>query len=114
MDTSSPTIPAETARHVLAHFGADGGIPAGSFTQQLITTIAMADMVNKAKLAGAFPDYTAAVIGAEYDPDGIAFLQRLAASDVDGPAQCSVCKSTVGPFVPGHPVRCEDCAGGGQ
>lgn len=35
------------------------------------------------------------------------------APTADGPRKCA-CGDTAGPFVPGHPVRCEDCAGGGQ
>ncbi|MCP3820118.1 hypothetical protein NLX86_19055 [Streptomyces sp. A3M-1-3] len=78
MSTETPTIPAETAAHVLFHFGR-GGYQAGSFTQHLIALIARADMVNKAKLAAVYPDYAAAVIAMEYDPNGIAALQKIAA-----------------------------------
>lgn len=78
MSTSSPTIPAETARHVLWHYGQDGGHQPGSFTQRLMEAFAAADMVNTAKLANAYPDYAAAFIAANLDPDGIASLQRIA------------------------------------
>ncbi len=77
MSTSAPTIPAETANHVLFHFGR-GGYQAGSFTEYLIHALCAADMVNKAKLAEVYPDYAAAVIAMEYDPDGVANLQRIA------------------------------------
>ncbi|TVL89821.1 hypothetical protein [Streptomyces sp. SAJ15] len=76
----TPAIPAETANHVLWHYG-HGGYQAGTFTQHLISAFATADMVNKAKLAEVYPDYAAAVIAAEYDPDGIANLQRIAGGD---------------------------------
>lgn len=74
---TAPSIPAETANHVLFHFGR-GGYQAGRFTQHLIAALAAADMTNKAKLANAYPDYAAAVIAIEYDPDGVANLQRVA------------------------------------
>lgn len=74
---TAPTIPAETANHVLWHYG-HGGYQAGTFTQHLISALATADMDNKAKLANAYPDYAAAVIAIEYDPDGVTNLQRIA------------------------------------
>lgn len=80
MSTSTPAIPAETANHVLFHFGY-GGYQAGSFTQPLIQAIAAADVVNQDKLATVYPDYVAAVHAYQYDPDGIANLQRIAAGE---------------------------------
>ncbi|MFG3660289.1 hypothetical protein [Streptomyces sp. NPDC047706] len=77
MSTSSPTIPADVAAHVLSHFGR-GGYPAGDWTETLITLIDRADMVHRAKLADAFPEYGAAVLLAKYDEEGIATLQRIA------------------------------------
>lgn len=74
---TAPEIPAKTANHVLFHYG-HGGYQAGTFTQHLIAALATADMTNKAKLADAYPDYAAAVIAIEYDPDGVANLQRIA------------------------------------
>ncbi|MGW3196251.1 hypothetical protein ACWDBD_17025 [Streptomyces sp. NPDC001118] len=82
MSTSSPTIPAEIARHVLWHYGKDGGHQPGSFTQRLMEAFAAADMVNTAKLANAYPDYAAAFIAANLDPDGITNLQRIAQGDM--------------------------------
>ena len=76
------TIPAETAAHVLFHYGRDGGYQAGSFTDQLITTIDMADPGNRDKLAAGFPDYVAAVVAIQYDPQGVARLQEIAAGQV--------------------------------
>lgn len=74
---NQPTIPAETANHVLFHFGY-GGYQAGSFTQPLIQAIAAADVINQEKLATVYPDYVAAVHAYQYDPNGIANLQRIA------------------------------------
>ncbi|MET9956678.1 hypothetical protein ABZ135_34740 [Streptomyces sp. NPDC006339] len=75
-------IPAETAAHVLFHYGRDGGYQAGSFTEQLITAIDMADPANRDKLAAGFPDYVAAVVAIQYDPNGVHHLQRIAAGQV--------------------------------
>lgn len=77
MSTETPTIPAETANHVLFHFGY-GGYQAGTFTQLLIPAIVAADVINQDKLALGFPDYVAAVHAYQYDRDGIANLQRIA------------------------------------
>jgi len=74
---NQPSIPAETASHVLFHYGR-GGYQAGSFTEHLIKTIDMADPDNRDLLALAFPDYVAAVIAIQYDRDGVAQLQAIA------------------------------------
>ena len=76
------TIPAETAAHVLFHYGRDGGYQAGTFTEQLITTIDMADPGNRDKLAAGFPDYVAAVVAIQYDPQGVTCLQQIVAGQV--------------------------------
>ncbi|MFE2324651.1 hypothetical protein ACFXD5_12150 [Streptomyces sp. NPDC059385] len=76
--SNTPTIPAETARHVLAVFG-HGGVRPGRFGEQLISLIAGADLQNMARLADAFPAETEAVRMAQYDNDGIAKLQAIAA-----------------------------------
>ena len=76
------TIPAETAAHVLFHYGRDGGYQAGTFTEQLITTIDMADPGNRDKLALGFPDYVAAVVAIQYDPQGVTRLQQIATGQV--------------------------------
>lgn len=74
---SHSVIPAETARHVLAHFGR-GGINPGRFGQQLLELISGADLQNMARLADAFPAEVEAVRMAQYDNDGIAKLQAIA------------------------------------
>lgn len=78
MNSETPTISAETANHVLFHYGR-GGYQAGSFTEHLIKTIDMADPDNRDRIALGFPDYVAAVVAIQYDRDGIAHLQRIAA-----------------------------------
>jgi hypothetical protein len=114
MSTNSPTIPAETARHVLWHFGADGGWQPGSFTQRLLDAFAAADMENTAKLAGAYPDYAAAFMAAQLDPDGIANLQRIAGAEAvaeESPApQCP--EALFNPEYPGGLLRCVAPPGG--
>lgn len=79
MSTQTPVITEETAMHVLWHYGREGGIQAGSFTQNLITTIDMADPANRDKLALGFPELVAAVTAIQYDRDGVQHLQQIAA-----------------------------------
>lgn len=79
------TIPAETAAHVLFHYGRPGGYQAGSFTEQLIKSIDMADEDNRDKLALGFPAYVAAVVAIQYDPNGVAALQQIASGEADFP-----------------------------
>ncbi|MFE0650997.1 hypothetical protein ACFVZH_20650 [Streptomyces sp. NPDC059534] len=75
MDSITP----EVANHVLFHYGR-GGCQAGSFTEQIIKSIDMADPANRDKLALGFPDYVAAVAAIQYDPDGVANLTAIATS----------------------------------
>lgn len=72
-----PSIPAEVANHVLAHFGASG-YQAGSFTTHLLCAFATADETNFNQLAFAFPEYAAAVAAIQYDPHGVTRLQTIA------------------------------------
>jgi hypothetical protein len=102
MSTSNPTIPADVAAHVLFHYGREGGYQAGSFTEQLLTTISMADPANTTRLGLGFPDYVAAVTAIQYDPNGVARLQDLAAG------RCTRCKNDDGPNTPAG--LCEACA----
>lgn len=74
---TQPSIDAETANHVLFHFGA-GGYQAGSFTTHLLSAFATADEVNFHRLAAAFPEYGAAVGAMQYDPHGVTNLQAIA------------------------------------
>jgi hypothetical protein len=78
-------IPRRIADHVLAHFG-HGGYQAGSFTRNLILTIASADPGNQRKLALGFPEYVAAVQLAQLDDDGITRLQAISAAEAGGPS----------------------------
>jgi hypothetical protein len=82
MNTSSPSIPADVAAHVLFHYGHDGGYQAGSFTTSLLTTIGTADPSNMDRLAAGFPEYVAAVTAIQYDPDGVAHLQAIVRGEV--------------------------------
>jgi hypothetical protein len=82
MDTDSPIIPAETARHVLWTFGREGGYRPGSFTQRLIELLAHADAANLTKLAQSFPAEAEAVRMAQYDEDGVARLYTIATGEV--------------------------------
>ncbi|MFG7942929.1 hypothetical protein [Streptomyces cacaoi] len=74
---NAPTITPAIASQVLSHYG-QGGYPAGSWGQKLISLIATADELNFIPLADAFPAYAAAVTAMQYDPDGAAYLQRIA------------------------------------
>lgn len=82
MSTSSPTIPPDVAAHVLFHYGREGGYQAGSFTEQLLTTIGMADPANRNRISLGFPDYVAAVVAIQYHPDGVARLQAIVRGEV--------------------------------
>lgn len=101
MSTSSPTIPADVAAHVLFHFG-HRGIPAGDWTASLITLIDSADLTNLARFGAAFPDYVAAITAMKYDPDGVELLKDLAAG------RCTRCKNDDGPNTAAG--LCEACA----
>lgn len=102
MSTSSPTIPADVAAHVLFHYGRDGGYQAGGFTDTLILAIDRADPANRDRLAAGFPDYVAAVTAIQYDPAGVERLQDIAAG------RCTRCKQDDGPNTPTG--LCESCA----
>lgn len=78
MSTTTPVITEDTARHVLWHYGRPGGIQAGSFTENLIVTIDMADLPNRALIALGFPELVAAVALIKDDPHGVLRLQQIA------------------------------------
>lgn len=101
MSTKTTAIPADVAAHVLFHFG-HKGIPAGEWAESLITLIARADMVHKAKLTAAFPDYAGAVLLAQYADNGVSVLKDIAAG------RCTRCKQDDGPLTPSG--LCEPCA----
>lgn len=82
MSLTSPTIPPQTARHVLWTFACAGGYQPGSFTQKLLELLASADPANTAKLGLAFPAEAAAVRMAKNDADGIAKLTAIANGEV--------------------------------
>jgi len=71
-------ISAETARHVLFHYGRPGGWRPGRFTQLLMEAIDAADAVHKARLRAAYPELVDAMNLAANQPDGVARLQKAA------------------------------------
>jgi hypothetical protein len=71
-------ISPQTAQHVLHHFGRAGGMEPGTFTTNLITTIAAADHAQFARLASLYPEIATAIEVAKHDPDGITKLQMIA------------------------------------
>jgi len=78
MCTQTPVITEETARHVLWHYGAPGGIQAGRGTETLLVAIDAADMVTVEKLRLGFPELVAAMLTAKNDMDGIDRLKKNA------------------------------------
>lgn len=79
MQSSAPaTISAETARHVLFHYGRPQGYRPGSFTRQLMATIDAADADHTARLRSAYPDLVDAMNLAANERDGIAHLTAIA------------------------------------
>lgn len=104
MSTNSPTIPPETARHVLWTFGHKGGYQPGTYHQKLLDLLAYAPPVELAKLAQVYPAESEAVRMAKYDEDGISRLKSAAG------LVCIRCGDEDGPFVgaPRQPL-CEAC-----
>lgn len=105
MSTTSPTIAPETARHVLWHYGADGGYQPGSFTQKLMQAIDAADVIHKARLRAAYPELVDAMNQAANREDGIRHLQAGLGITV-APLRCK-CGDEDGPFT--EDGLCEDC-----
>ncbi|MFC5802750.1 hypothetical protein [Streptomyces formicae] len=83
MNTETPTIPPETARHVLWLHGADGGYRPGSFTQRLMGAICAADRANTELLRTIYPALVAAIDMAANHDDGIEKLQAIANRKAD-------------------------------
>lgn len=106
MSTETPTIPAETARHVLWHWGQDGGAQPGSFTQKLMQAIDSADRINTEMLRVVYPQLVAALKST--DPDMVATLKRIAAGDQSTAPRCPRCGDKDGPFTAAG--YCEACA----
>lgn len=102
MSTSSPTIPPDVAAHVLFHYGRDGGYQAGGFIESLVTAIDRADPTHRDLLGLGFPEYVAAVVAIQYDPNGVERLQDIAAG------RCPRCKTADGPNT--ATGLCEGCA----
>jgi hypothetical protein len=106
MSTTRPTIPVETARHVLWIHDRLGGVQPSRCTEHLIRAIQYADTLHGAKLREAFPELSAAVDLARYDRDGITKLTRIARGLA--PLGCPACGDEDGPF-DATTGRCEDC-----
>lgn len=70
------TITPEVAAHVLWHYNGTGYRP-GTYTRNLIATLAAADHHNLRRLAHVVPDYAEAVRLATQEPDGLDQLQAL-------------------------------------
>ncbi|MFE7395678.1 hypothetical protein [Streptomyces sp. NPDC057557] len=78
MSTQTPAITEDTARHVLWHYGADGGMQPGRGTQSLMIAIDAADMVTVERLRLGFPELVNAMLRAKNDIGGVTELQRIA------------------------------------
>lgn len=65
----------ETERHVLGHFGAEGGYKAGSFTTKLMEAYQNADPGNRYRVSLGFPDLARAMDTVMNEADGIKILQ---------------------------------------
>ena len=74
--TPHAPITPDVAAHVLWHYR-QLGYPPGSFTSDLIRTIAGADTGNRRRLARAFPEYVRAVSLAADHLDGIDRLRQV-------------------------------------
>lgn len=70
---------AESIRHVLHHFGAEGGYPAGSYISTIIEAAARADDEHRTRLMLAYPVETALVTIAQNLPNGTQMLQQAIA-----------------------------------
>ncbi|WP_405695212.1 hypothetical protein OHA99_09270 [Streptomyces coelicoflavus] len=81
------SISAETARHVLFHYGRDGGYRPGSFTLKLMEAIDAADIVHTARLHTAYPELVDAMTLAANERDGIARLDAIANSTATAAAE---------------------------
>ncbi|MEU6552048.1 hypothetical protein ABZ915_17455 [Streptomyces sp. NPDC046915] len=107
MSLTSPTISAETARHVLWHYGAEGGYQPGSFTQRLMEAVAAADVVHTARLRVVYPELVDAMVLACTYRDGITRLKEAAGIKA-APLRCTRCQGEDGPFT--DEQLCEPCA----
>lgn len=105
MSLPSPTFASETARHVLWHYGAEGGYQPGSFTQKLMAAIDSADVVHKARLRAAYPELVDAMNLAANREDGVRTLQQSLGVTV-APLRCR-CGDEDGPFT--EDGLCEAC-----
>ncbi|MGW2837360.1 hypothetical protein ACWCWD_06565 [Streptomyces sp. NPDC001493] len=94
--TTKPVIGTETARHVLWHFGYDGGMQPGTYASQLMRTIGAADRVHTEILRTVYPELVSAIELAQNDKHDIAKLQQIAAG-----LRCGRCGTADGPLAGG-------------
>jgi hypothetical protein len=80
---SERPFPPHVAAHVLHHFGAAEGYPAGSFITALIALMTRADPDNLVRLTFGFPEYGRAVRVAQHGDDGMAYLREVLATSED-------------------------------
>lgn len=77
MSTETTVITEDTARHVLWHYGRDGGMQPGNGTRTLMVAIDAADMVNVERLRLGFPELVTAMLTAKNDIGGVEQLQQI-------------------------------------
>lgn len=81
---SRPVISLEVAQRVLYHFGDTNlGVEAGGFFSALLVAISRADLLNRARLAEAFPEDVAAVAAVKDQPWGLDWLRGIVKADLD-------------------------------
>lgn len=71
-------ISREDANHVLAFYRSGEGYNGGTFTNKLLGAIASADVHNRAKLRGAYPELVEAMNAAATSPWGLDEIRRIA------------------------------------
>ncbi|MFD9192942.1 hypothetical protein ACFWCA_32610 [Streptomyces phaeochromogenes] len=104
MSLNGITVSDETARHVLFHYGAEGGFRPGRFTVLLMEAIDAADVVHKARLRATYPELVDAMNLAANSDTGIAQLKKIVGVII----RCKRCTDEDGPFTPAG--FCEQCA----
>ncbi|AEQ21004.1 hypothetical protein E3_0905 [Rhodococcus phage E3] len=71
-------ISREDANNVLAFYRSGEGYDGGTFTNKLLSAIASADVHNRAKLRGAYPELVEAMQAAATSPWGIDEIRKIA------------------------------------
>lgn len=76
MEGKRVIISRDVAANVLHHYRGEGW-PGGSFFDALIKTFALADDINRLRLALGFPEHDAAITLLTGSPDGIDKLREI-------------------------------------